>query len=97
MEIVTIRNVVFDIGNVLVKWSPEEIIRKTFGEEADTEKLIEKIFRNECWIALNKGELSEESAKQKYQRILYSVQNETRSLPLDPCGRKTVGLKLHAV
>ena len=27
-----IKNVVFDVGNVIVRWSPLEIVRLTFGE-----------------------------------------------------------------
>ena len=37
METGAVKNVVFDIGNVMVKWSPAEIIRKTFGEDADVD------------------------------------------------------------
>ncbi|MEF1190116.1 HAD family phosphatase, partial [Vibrio parahaemolyticus] len=31
MESSQIKNVVFDVGNVLVRWSPPEIVRLTFG------------------------------------------------------------------
>ncbi|GIB50673.1 hypothetical protein VCSRO140_0636 [Vibrio cholerae] len=27
-----IRNVVFDVGNVIVKWAPQDIAQLTFGE-----------------------------------------------------------------
>ncbi|MGU3841934.1 HAD family hydrolase, partial [Vibrio diabolicus] len=31
MEPLQIKNVIFDVGNVLVRWSPVEIVRLTFG------------------------------------------------------------------
>ena len=70
MQTTKVKNVVFDVGNVLVKWSPGEIVRRTFGESVDMEQFIESIFQHELWMALNKGELSEESAKQEYLRVL---------------------------
>lgn len=35
MQSKNIKNVVFDIGNVIVRWSPLEIARLTFGEVND--------------------------------------------------------------
>ncbi len=62
-----IKNVVFDIGNVIVRWSPVEIIRLSFGEIEQPEQLAKSIFQSELWSALNKGELSELEAKVKFQ------------------------------
>lgn len=58
-----INTVIFDIGNVMVRWSPLEIIRLTFGEGADISHYMRQIFQNELWVALNMGQISEEKAK----------------------------------
>lgn len=39
MESSQIKNVVFDVGNVLVRWSPPEIVRLTFGHSVDAEQM----------------------------------------------------------
>ena len=65
-----IKNVVFDIGNVVVRWSPQEILRLTFGEDADFVALTKSIFQSDIWLALNKGQLSEREAKLMYQNSL---------------------------
>jgi len=62
-----IKNVVFDVGNVLVRWAPLEIARLTFGEIDDLEQRARAVFQSETWLALNKGHLSEQQAKQQYQ------------------------------
>lgn len=63
----TLKNVVFDIGNVLVRWSPREIVRLTFGDEVDDLALATQLFRSELWMALNRGELTEDEIKQQFQ------------------------------
>ena len=70
MDTAAVKNVVFDIGNVMVKWSPAEIIRKTFGEDADVEYYLKAIFQHTLWYALNKGEMTEEEAKEQYRQAL---------------------------
>lgn len=51
-----IRNVVFDVGNVIVRWSPVEIVRLTFGYSAqEAEHKAKAIFQHDIWMALNKG------------------------------------------
>ena len=66
----TIKNVVFDIGNVIVRWAPLEIVRLTFGDVAPAEALVKSIFRAEIWTDLNKGLISEADAKVMYQNQL---------------------------
>lgn len=70
MESMPIKNVVFDVGNVLVKWSPTEIITRTFADVSDIASLTSAIFTHDIWYALNRGELTEEEAKQEYHRHL---------------------------
>lgn len=65
-----IKNVVFDIGNVIVRWSPVEIVRLTLGEIESPEQTAKLIFQCEIWLELNKGAISESEAKAQYQRLL---------------------------
>lgn len=62
-----IKNVVFDVGNVLVRWAPLEITRLTFGDVEDLEQRARAVFQSETWLELNRGHLSEQQAKQRYQ------------------------------
>lgn len=62
-----IKNVIFDIGNVIVRWSPVEIIRLTFGESEQPEICAKSIFQSEIWSELNKGLISEHEAQIRFQ------------------------------
>jgi len=66
METSVFKNVVFDFGNVMVRWSPLEIIRLTFGASESTEELAKTIFQGEIWTDTNKGLLSESEAKHRF-------------------------------
>ncbi|TVU88654.1 HAD family hydrolase [Vreelandella titanicae] len=63
----SIKNVVFDVGNVIVRWSPQEIIRLTFDRVEPPELLLKSIFQSETWFDLNKGFLTESEAKSQFQ------------------------------
>lgn len=65
-----IKNVVFDIGNVMVRWAPLEIVKLTFGETKGSEELAKRIFQSETWLDLNKGFISEDDAKAQYKQLL---------------------------
>ncbi|MEZ8287082.1 HAD family hydrolase [Vibrio splendidus] len=65
-----IKNVVFDVGNVIVRWSPLEIAHLTFGSLVDLEGRARLIFQSAIWSDLNKGFLTENEAKLRYQQEL---------------------------
>lgn len=68
MTVPMIRNVVFDIGNVLVRWDSLAIVEATFGiagEEAKTRR--HALFaETDIWRALNRGEMTEAEAQRAY-------------------------------
>ncbi|MBQ4809768.1 HAD family phosphatase [Pseudoalteromonas luteoviolacea] len=76
----TIKNVVFDIGNVVVRWSPEDIISMTFGKTCPKDGLIEKVFHSDIWLDLNKGLKTEQETKLRYQKELGLSQQDCERL-----------------
>lgn len=80
MAATQIKNVIFDIGNVVVRWSPLEIIRLTFGDHIDTPAKAREVFQHSIWMDLNKGRLTEDQAKQAYQQQLNFSELESEKL-----------------
>lgn len=80
MNAIQYKNVIFDIGNVIVVWSPIEIVRRTFGTECDVDELINRIFHTELWKQLNLGFISEEEAKTGYRKGLDFTQDQVDAL-----------------
>jgi len=62
----TIRNIVFDIGNVIVRWDPPLTCARTFGEAEATPDVVRSIFADPLWYQLCRGEITEVEAKRAY-------------------------------
>ena len=56
------KNIVFDIGNVLLKWSPQDIVKTLFPAAPHQDILVRKIFKSQIWYDLNLGKLTEKEA-----------------------------------
>lgn len=62
-----IRNIVFDIGNVVVPWNPDAIVRDALGaERVEDPGFRSPLSGNSIWLAVNRGEHSLEDAKGHY-------------------------------
>ncbi|WP_138204545.1 HAD family hydrolase [Haloimpatiens lingqiaonensis] len=57
-----IRNIVFDIGNVLLKFDPKAYLTKKFNDEEKVEKILELVFRSDEWLMLDRGTITETEA-----------------------------------
>ena len=55
-----IRNIVFDMGQVLTGFDPNEIIRVFFDHEADIPLIRKEIFESSLWQDLDRGTLTEQ-------------------------------------
>lgn len=64
------KNIVFDVGNVITRWAPEEILKLSFGSAIDSGELIDTVFHTDIWLNLNKGLLSEQEAASQYRETL---------------------------
>ena len=53
-----IRNIVFDLGNVLISFRPAEFLEKNNYPAQIREKLINDVFRSNEWILLDNGDIS---------------------------------------
>ena len=60
-----IKNIIFDVGNVIVRWSPLYVIENTFpnDEPPQHQFFIDAIFKSDIWIQLVLGQITEIEAK----------------------------------
>ena len=61
-----IRNVVFDMGGVLIAWDPARIAARLDLEEEDARLLEREIFRSVEWVSLDRGTLTETQALERF-------------------------------
>lgn len=65
-----IRNIVFDMGNVLVIYDPVRVCRVYAQDEREIEWIRRELFGSEEWILLDKGAVTEEEAMERVRRRL---------------------------
>lgn len=65
-----IKNIIFDVGNVLVRWDPQAVVARFFPSSRDPVLLTRQLFRSPTWLALNRGEYTEAEIIQIYHQTL---------------------------
>lgn len=53
-----IKNIVFDVGNVIIHWQPKEIVSGFIKDEKAIDILANAIFLNDDWYRMDSGDLS---------------------------------------
>lgn len=53
-----IRNIVFDLGNVLLSWQPEEFLAGNGYSKESREIILNEVFRSPEWLKLDNGDLT---------------------------------------
>ncbi len=97
-----IRNLIFDLGNVLLSWKPEEyFIRNGYNAE-ETLVIYNNIFRSSEWRLLDNGDISIDEAIDRIAERTMMKKHEIRAVfdlrlkilfPLDPAVKMLPGLK----
>ena len=57
-----IKNIIFDIGNVLLEFKPLDYLKRTFNDDNIEKLLYKEIFQSEEWLHLDRGTLTQEQA-----------------------------------
>ena len=65
-----IRNIVFDMGGVLIAWSPELLLSRLSLSEEDAALLLREVFWETEWVMLDRGSLHEPEAFERVARRL---------------------------
>ncbi len=63
-----IRNVVFDLGGVLLEWNADKILARLYPEREIQALVKKEVFLHSDWLALDQGVLDEEEAIRRFQQ-----------------------------
>src|ERR1700733_10052427 len=61
-------SVVFDLGGVLLRWNPGEIVNNSFPDEATRSLVRREIFQHPDWLDMDRGVLLEQDAIHRFQK-----------------------------
>ena len=57
-----IRNILFDMGGVLLRFDPELFVSRLHLDAADSAVLIREVFHSAEWVCLDRGSMTEDEA-----------------------------------
>ncbi len=78
-----IRNIIFDIGNVLFAYNPEKIINNLLPGTPYKQEYLDKLFLNEFWVdKLDRGLLSDEEAKKLLAEFVHHNPQKMKDIHL---------------
>ena len=90
-----IKNVIFDVGGVLVHWNPEKILAGFYADPEDRRALKQAMFLHADWRAFNLGRFTE---TQMIERIARRTQRPAEELAaLLEATRESLGVKADTV
>jgi HAD superfamily hydrolase (TIGR01509 family) len=55
----SVRNIIFDLGGVLLDWNPDKILQEFYSDPALRILLMDELFQHPDWRAFNRGALRE--------------------------------------
>jgi len=61
-----IRNIIFDLGNVIFNFKPEKFLHRYTNDENYIEEFISKVIRSRIWLKLDRGTISLKKAEDKF-------------------------------
>lgn len=64
------RNVIFDVGGVLLDWNPDRLLQGYYAESAERAAMMRAIFLHADWLEVDRGALSEEELLERVARRL---------------------------
>lgn len=75
-----IKNVIFDVGGVLLEWDPPSLIAKMYPDPALQATLRHQIFEHADWHEFDRGTLSESAAAEHFAKLSGRTREETLTL-----------------
>lgn len=77
-----IKNIIFDLGNVLIDFQPEKYLLSTGLDNSEVKFILKEIYQSDEWVELDRGTLTRDEALQKiysrnpnYKRLLENNSN----------------------
>ncbi|RAK08469.1 putative hydrolase of the HAD superfamily [Halanaerobium saccharolyticum] len=71
-----IRNIIFDLGNVLLNFDPDSYLKKLGYSGEIKDRLKAEIFETEEWLMLDRGTITQEQAVEKWQQRNLELEEE---------------------
>jgi len=59
------KNVIFDVGDVLLDWNPGRVLQGFYADDSERERMKQLIFHHADWLELDRGAMAEDVLLQR--------------------------------
>lgn len=78
-----IKNIVFDLGNVLISFQPDTYLFRRFNNQEIIKELYQKVFGSQDWVELDRGTITEKEVIEKFCRLYPQLADSIKSIFAD--------------
>lgn len=83
-EVMSIKNIVFDMGGVLIDFDPKRALSCHFQSKDEQKLVSEAVFKSAEWLQMDKGTMSVDDSLQKMcSRLPSNLHSEVRKMVLE--------------
>lgn len=75
-----IRNVIFDVGGVLLEWDPPSVVARLYPEPEVQARIRHRMFEHPDWLEFDRGTYDESQAAEHFARSTGLTSHQTRTL-----------------
>jgi putative hydrolase of the HAD superfamily len=75
-----ITTIIFDLGNVLISWKPEEYFDKNGYDKAHKEIILNDVFKSQEWLQLDNGDFTLDEAVERIAKKSILKKDEIRAV-----------------
>ncbi len=76
-----IKNIIFDFGNVVIRWDTDALLKKYSLDDATLKCLKEVIFESEEWLQMDSGLLNAKQAERIFQsKVPYPLKDQVSEI-----------------
>ena len=79
-----IKNIIFDLGNVLLNFKPDKFLLKYTKDEELVKTFISNVIRSRIWLKLDRGTITMQRAREKFL-LSYPEKRDLINLFFDHC------------
>jgi len=81
----TVKNVVFDAGGVLLEWDPPKVVARMFPDPVTQAEIRRQVFEHPDWHEYDRGALSEAAASEHFAKLSGRSPDEVLALIRAAC------------
>ena len=75
-----ITTIIFDLGNVLISWKPEEFFDKNGYDKTYKELVLKEVFKSNEWLQLDNGDFTLDEAVERIAENSTLKKDEIRAV-----------------